>query len=148
MAQRSTAVLVALAALMAAAIVFIGIRFLFMPESSAAGYGVAASADGDAAAYLSAKGLRDLTFGAVGLALLATRQLRAAGWLLAVSSIVAFGDALIVLAHGGPPMLAYSVHGGTGVAMVLLGSLLIRSQRPGKALASREPSPAGARAQP
>jgi hypothetical protein len=41
-------------------VVFIGVRFLLRPGPAAAGYGVPAKPDGDAA-YLTIKGLRDGT---------------------------------------------------------------------------------------
>lgn len=50
-------------------VVFIGARFLGAPQAAAAGYGVPAKPDGDTA-YLEIKGLRDLTLGLVGLALI------------------------------------------------------------------------------
>ena len=51
-------------------VLFIGARFLIVPRPAAAGYGVPAKADGDPA-YLTVKGLRDGTYGILGLALLA-----------------------------------------------------------------------------
>ena len=47
-------------------IIFIGARFLLAPYAAAAGYGVPV-APGATDAYLSVKGVRDLTDGLVGL---------------------------------------------------------------------------------
>jgi uncharacterized membrane protein len=127
MSPRSVPILVTVAAVLCLGIIVIGVRFLLVPESSAAGYGVPASADGDAAAYLAIKGLRDLASGVIGLVLLSTRQLRASGLFMLTASIIPFGDTAIVLAHGGSTLLAFAVHAGTGAVMVLAGTLLIRA---------------------
>lgn len=116
---------VVLAALMALAIIAIGVRFLLMPETGAAGFGVPA----EAGAYLATKGVRDIGAGAVGLALLATGHLRAAGWAVMALSIIPLGDVLVVLAWDGPVAVAYAVHGATAIAMVLVGAVLIRGDR-------------------
>ena len=50
---------------------FIGARFLLVSRPVAAGHGVPAKKDGDAA-YLTIKGLRDGGYGLLGLALLAS----------------------------------------------------------------------------
>lgn len=118
---------VVLAALMALTIIWIGARFLLAPEVGAEGFGVPA----EAGAFLAAKGIRDIGSGVVGLVLLATRQFRAAGWTIIALALIPLGDALVVLAWGGPPVLAYAMHGGTAAAMVLVGALLARG-RPGR----------------
>ncbi|QVQ50801.1 DUF4267 domain-containing protein [Spiractinospora alimapuensis] len=134
--------LIALAAAMCVAIIVVGVRFLVVPESGAADYGIAAAATGEAGPYLAVKGLRDLSFGVIGLTLLVVRQFRAAGWVMIAVSLVPFGDAAIVVANGGSPALAYGMHGGTGVALVLVGALLLRDRR---AVPATEPRRAGPR---
>ncbi|GGR16780.1 hypothetical protein GCM10010251_36130 [Streptomyces aurantiogriseus] len=79
---------------------FIGARFLLQPRP-AAGYGVPAEPNGDAGAYLTIKGLRDGTFGLLGLALLFFVGARAEAWYRLVVAIVPLVDTLIVLRHGG-----------------------------------------------
>jgi Domain of unknown function (DUF4267) len=81
-------------------IAFIGARFLLAPHSAAAGYGVPAKDAGDPA-YLAVKGLRDLSFGIVGLVLLAFVGARAEAWFMLVAALIPLGDMVIVLRHGG-----------------------------------------------
>ncbi|GHF21623.1 DUF4267 domain-containing protein [Streptomyces fumanus] len=104
-------------------IVFIGARFLLRPRLAAAGYGVPAKPAGDAA-YLAVKGVRDLTFGVVGLALLIFAGARAEAWFLLAVAIAPFGDTVIVLRHGGTRAVAFGVHFATAV-VVLIGAALL-----------------------
>ncbi|MFF5104884.1 DUF4267 domain-containing protein [Streptomyces sp. NPDC000134] len=104
-------------------ILFIGARFLLRPRPAAAGYGVPAKPDGDAA-YLAVKGLRDLTFGVVGLALLIFAGARAEAWFMLAVAIVPFGDTLIVLRHGGTRAVAFGIHFATAVVVLISAALL------------------------
>jgi hypothetical protein len=88
------------------------------------GYGVPAKADGDAA-YLTIKGLRDLTYGLLGAALLAFAGAHAAGWYMLVVAIVPLGDTLIVLRHGGTKAVAFGVHFATAVVVLISAGLLL-----------------------
>lgn len=103
---------------------FLGYRFLFQPASAATGYGVPARPDGDAGAYLSIKGLRDGTFGLVGLALLFFVGARAEAWFMLAVAIVPLFDTLIVLRHGGTKATAFGIHFATG-AVVLISAVLL-----------------------
>lgn len=104
-------------------IVFIGLRFLLVPHPAAAGYGVSAKKDGDAA-YLTIKGLRDLTYGILGLALLAFAGARAEAWFMLVVALVPLGDTLIVLRHGGTRAVAFGIHFATAVVVLINAALL------------------------
>lgn len=104
-------------------IVFIGARFLLVPRAAAAGYGVPARQDGDPA-YLTIKGVRDGTFGLVGLALLAFVGAHAEAWFMLVVALAPLGDTLIVLRHGGPRAVAFGIHFATAVAVVVSAALL------------------------
>lgn len=104
-------------------IVFIGVRFLLRPRPSAAGYGVPAKPDGDPA-YLAVKGLRDGTFGVLGLALLAFAGAQAAAWFMLVVAVVPLGDTLIVLRHGGTKAVAFGIHFATAVVVLVSAGLL------------------------
>jgi hypothetical protein len=55
----------------AAAIIFIGCRFLLAPSTAAAAYGVPAGAEPHSRAYLSAKGIRDIASGLFAAMLIA-----------------------------------------------------------------------------
>lgn len=104
-------------------ITFIGLRFLLAPQASAAGYGVPAKKDGDAA-YLTIKGLRDFSYGILGLALLAFADASAVGWLMLIVAINPLGDTLIVLRHGGTKAVAFGIHFATAVVVLISAALL------------------------
>lgn len=104
--------------------VFLGYRFLFQPASAATGYGVPARPDGDAGAYLSVKGLRDGTFGVVGLALLFFAGARAEAWFMLAVALVPLCDTLIVLRHGGTKAVAFGIHFATAVVVLISAALL------------------------
>ncbi|MFI7704234.1 DUF4267 domain-containing protein [Nonomuraea sp. NPDC049480] len=104
-------------------VIFIGARFLLSPKVAAAGYGVPAKQDGDAA-YLTIKGLRDLTSGLVGLALLAFADADAVAWFMLVVALVPIGDTLIVLRHGGTKAVAFGIHFATAVIILISAALL------------------------
>jgi hypothetical protein len=104
-------------------ILFIGLRFLFAPRAAAAGYGVPAKPDGDPA-YLTIKGLRDGSYGLVGLALLAFVGPVAEAWFMVVVALVPLGDTLVVLRHGGTRAVAFGVHFATAVTVLVSAALL------------------------
>ncbi|GIH12973.1 DUF4267 domain-containing protein [Rugosimonospora africana] len=104
-------------------VVFIGVRFLVAPQSSAAGYGVPAKKDGDSA-YLTIKGVRDSVYGLLALALIAFASAHAVGWYMLVVAIAPLGDMVIVLRHGGPKAVAFGVHFATAVVMLINAALL------------------------
>ena len=104
-------------------VVFIGARFLFAPRAAAAGYGVPAKEDGDAA-YQTIKGLRDGAYGLVGLALLAFAGAHAAAWFMLVVALVPLGDTGIVLRNGGSKATAFGIHFATAVLILLSAALL------------------------
>ncbi len=108
--------------LLAVGIIVIGLRFFLFPVSSAAGYGITVR-DGRNA-YLPVKGLRDLTYGVLGLVLLAVAGARPMGWFMAIAAIVPIGDTLIVLRHGGKKSIAFGVHLATAAAMLVAAALL------------------------
>ncbi len=104
-------------------VIVIGARFLLVPQAAAAGYGVPAKQDGDAA-YLTIKGLRDLTSGIIGLALIAFADAHAVGWFMLAVALTPLGDTLIVLRHGGTKAAAFGIHFATAV-IVLISAVLL-----------------------
>ncbi|MEV0971308.1 DUF4267 domain-containing protein [Microtetraspora glauca] len=104
-------------------VIVIGARFLLAPQAAAAGYGVPAKQDGDAA-YLTIKGLRDLTSGIIGLALIAFADAHAVGWFMLAVALTPLGDTLIVLRHGGTKAAAFGIHFATAV-IVLISAVLL-----------------------
>ncbi|MFJ9348816.1 DUF4267 domain-containing protein [Streptomyces sp. NPDC101237] len=103
---------------------FLGYRFLLRPGPAAAGYGVPADPEGDASAFLAVKGLRDGTFGVLGLALLAFAGARAEAWFMLCVALVPLFDTLIVLRHGGAKAVAYGIHFATAVVVLITAALL------------------------
>ena len=101
-------------------IIFIGARFLLAPEAAAAGYGVPAGAG----AFLSVKGVRDATYGLVGLALLAFAGAPAEAWFMLVVALVPLGDTVIVLRNGGSRATAFGIHFATAVTVLISAALL------------------------
>ncbi|MEV0425343.1 DUF4267 domain-containing protein [Micromonospora sp. NPDC049836] len=103
--------------------VFIGARFLLAPQASAAGYGVPAKPDGDPA-YLTIKGLRDLSYGLLGLALIAFTSAEAVAWYMLIVALNPLGDTVVVLRNGGTKAVAFGIHFATAVVVLLDAALL------------------------
>ena len=104
-------------------IAFIGVRFLLAPRTAAAGYGVPAE-PADAGAYLAVKGVRDLSLGLMGLALLAFVGAAAGAWFMLAAALIPLGDMLIVLRHGGTKAVAFGIHLATAVVVLTSAALL------------------------
>ncbi|OBF30069.1 hypothetical protein A5724_24855 [Mycobacterium sp. ACS1612] len=116
----------ALAGLIAAAIIFIGARFLVAPRAAAAGYGVQPDlGQPSVGAYLSVKGIRDIASGLFVVVLMAAGQTQLLGWVLLAATIIPIADAIIVLRNGGANSIAYGVHGATAVVMLVTAALLL-----------------------
>ncbi|WP_378733568.1 DUF4267 domain-containing protein [Nocardia brasiliensis] len=113
----------------AAFILYIGISYLVSPETIAPGFGLPAWPDGDAAAFLHLKGVRDTVSGLLILALLAAKQRSALGIATLVIALVPVGDMLTVLSWNGSSAAAFGIHGLTAALVFLTGGLLLREQR-------------------
>ncbi|MFC8799789.1 DUF4267 domain-containing protein [Promicromonospora sp. NPDC057138] len=111
----------ALAAVLNLFVVYIGVNFLLRPYVAAAGYGVPAMKDH---AYLMIKGSRDATLGVIGLVLLVLAGAHAEAWFMLTATLIPFGDAVIVLRHGGTKAVAFGVHFATAVVMLVSAGLL------------------------
>ena len=109
----------------AAGIIFIGCRFLLAPSTAAAAYGVAADAEPHSRAYLFAKGIRDIASGLFTAMLIAHGSAHALGWFMLIATLIPIADAGIVLRQGGSRTIAFGVHGGTAVAMLIISGLLL-----------------------
>ena len=112
-----------LAILLNVFLLLIGARFLLQPVPAAAGYGLPSQPS----AYLTIKGLRDLSYGVLGLALLAFAGAHAAGWFMLVTALNPLGDTMIVLRNGGPRAAAFGIHLATAVVMLISAALLFAS---------------------
>jgi hypothetical protein len=117
-----------LAGLIAAAIIFIGARFLVAPRVAAAGYGVLPDLElPGAGAYLSVKGVRDIASGLFVIILMAAGATHLVGWMILAATIIPLADAAIVLRNGGSKAIAWGVHGVTAIVMVITAALLLIS---------------------
>lgn len=115
-----------LAGLLAAAIIFIGARFLVAPRVAAAGYGVLPDLDQPGGgAYVSVKGVRDIATGLFVIILMAAGATHLVGWVMLAATIIPLADAAIVLRNGGSKSVAWGVHGGTAVVMLITTALLL-----------------------
>lgn len=101
-------------------IVFIGLRFLFAPRAAASGYGVPATEP----AFLTVKGLRDGSYGLLGLALLAFAGAWAEAWFMLVVALNPLGDMVVVLRNGGTRAVAFGIHFATAVVVLVCAALL------------------------
>ncbi|MGF1430374.1 DUF4267 domain-containing protein [Kitasatospora sp. LaBMicrA B282] len=122
-----------LTVVLAGFIVFVGVRFLVDPQGAAAGFGINGP-HGAGSGYYDIKGVRDITSGLVVLALLAAGQRRALGWALLAEAFTPFGDATIVLTHGGSLATALGIHALTATVVAFTGVLLLRETRPSAAV--------------
>ncbi len=122
-------ILLSLAVLMAVAILVIGGFYLFSPERMIGSFGLKLpAADADTRAWLRLKGVRDIASGLVVLALMLTTGSFSVGIALLVLAITPFGDMSVVLRSGGSKSAAFSIHGVTCLAMLVVGLLLIHAR--------------------
>jgi len=122
------AIPLSLAALMAVAIIVIGCFYLISPERMTESFGLKPPAsDADTRAWLRPKGIRDVVSGLVVLTMMLTTDTRSVGIALLVEAIVPLGDMSIVLGSGGSKSKAFSIHGVTCAAMLVVGLLLIHA---------------------
>ena len=122
------AIPLSLAALIAVAIMVIGCFYLISPERISGTFGLKPPAsDADTRAWLRPKGIRDVVSGLVVLTMMLTTDTRSVGIALLVEAIVPLGDVSIVLGSGGSKSKAFSIHGVTCAAMLVVGLLLIHA---------------------
>ncbi|MET8355447.1 DUF4267 domain-containing protein [Micromonospora sp. NPDC005171] len=112
-----------LAVVLSLFVAFIGARFLLVPQAAAAGYGVPARPDGNPA-YLTVKGLRDFSYGLIGLALIAFTSADAVAWFMLIVALNPLGDTVVVLRNGGTRAVAFGIHFATAVVVLLDAALL------------------------
>ncbi|BBX03011.1 hypothetical protein BST36_04635 [Mycolicibacterium moriokaense] len=118
-----------LAGLIAAAIIFIGARFIVAPRVAAAGYGVQPDVgQPSVGAYMRVKGIRDIASGLIVIILIAAGATHLLGWVILAATLIPIADAAIVLGSGGAKSIAWGVHGATAVVMLISAALLLYSQ--------------------
>ena len=117
-----------LAALIAVAIMVIGCFYMASPKRVLGSFGLKPPApDADTRAWLRPKGIRDVVAGLVVLTMMLTADMRLVGIALLVEAIIPFGDMSIILGSGGSKSRAFSIHGVTCAAMLVVGLLLIHA---------------------
>jgi hypothetical protein len=117
-----------LAALMAVSIIVIGCFYLLFPERMTGSFGLKPPAsDADTRAWLRPKGIRDIASGLIVLTMMLIAGSRLVGIVLLVLAIIPLGDMSIVLGSGGSKSKAFSIHGATCAAMLVVGLLLIHA---------------------
>jgi hypothetical protein len=70
------------------------------------------------------KGLRDGSYGLLGLALLAFPGAHAAAWFMLIVALLPLGDTVIVLRNGGTKAAAFGIHFATAVIVIVSAALL------------------------
>jgi hypothetical protein len=124
--MTTTSIAYILAGLIAAAIVFIGARFIVAPSVAAAGYGVSPDlTERSTGAYLTVKGVRDIASGLLVFVVMAAGATHLLGWIILAATIIPLADTAIVLANGGAKSIALGVHGATAVVMLVTSALLL-----------------------
>jgi hypothetical protein len=101
-------------------VLYIGSRFLIAPQAAAADYGVPATER----AFLTVKGLRDGSYGLIGLALLAFAGAWASAWFMLFVALNPLGDTVVVLRNGGSRAVAFGIHFATAIVVLISAALL------------------------
>lgn len=126
--MTATTIGYSLAGLIAAGIIFVGVRFIVAPRIAATGYGVPADpTQPSVAAYLRVKGIRDVASGLIVLILMLAAATQLLGWMILAATIIPLADAAIVLGSGGSKSVAFGVHGVTAAIMLVTSALLLVS---------------------
>lgn len=116
-----------LSGLIAVGIVFIGARFLWDPAAASRDFGISnpPSPSTGFTTWLAVKGVRDIVSGLFVFLLMASGSPRLLGEFILVASLIAMGDAAIVLRSGGSRTAAFGIHGITALVIIAAGASLI-----------------------
>ena len=116
-----------LSGLIAVGIVFIGSRFLWDPAAASRDFGIPnpPSLSTGFIGWLAVKGLRDIVCGLFIFLLMVSGPPRLLGEFMLVASLIAMGDAAIVLRSGGSRTAAFGIHGLTALVIIAAGASLI-----------------------
>ncbi len=122
------AISLSVAALIAVSVFVIGCFYLVSPERMTGSFGLKPPAsDADTRAWLRLKGIRDIGSGLVVLTLMLAADRRSVGIALIALAIIPLGDMSIVLGSGGSKLRAFSIHGVTCAAMLVVGLFLVHA---------------------
>jgi hypothetical protein len=116
-----------LSGLIAVGIVFIGARFLWDPAAASRDFGIPnpPSPPTGFTAWLAVKGVRDIVSGLFVFLLMVSGPPRLLGEFMLVATLIAMGDAAIVLRSGGTRTVAFGIHGITALVIIAAGASLI-----------------------
>jgi hypothetical protein len=116
-----------LSGLIAVGIVFIGSRFLWDPAAASRDFGIPnpLSLSTGFIGWLAVKGVRDIVSGLFIFLLMVSGPPRLLGVFMLVASLIAMGDAAIVLRSGGSRTAAFGIHGLTALVIIAAGASLI-----------------------
>jgi uncharacterized protein DUF4267 len=116
-----------LSSLIAVGIVFIGARFLLDPAAASRDFGIPNSPSPSTGftGWLAVKGTRDIVSGLFIFLLMVSGPPRLLGEFMLVASLIAMGDAAIVLRSGGSRTAAFGIHGLTALVIIAAGASLI-----------------------
>jgi hypothetical protein len=114
-----------LSGLIAVGIVFIGARFLWDPAAASRDFGIPNPPSTGFTPWLAVKGVRDIVSGLFVFLLMANGSPRLLGEFMLVASLIAMGDAAIVLRSGGSRTAAFGIHGVTALVIIAAGASLI-----------------------
>jgi hypothetical protein len=107
-------------------VLYLGLSFMLIPETSAPGVGLPTWPSGDGGGFLVMKGLREFAMGLALGVLLVTGHRRALGWVLLMEAVAPFGDMINVLTHHGTVAAALGIHGLTAAFIAVTGLLVLR----------------------
>lgn len=111
--------------LVAAAIIFIGIRFILFPQTGGTAFGIPLTQD---LWYGRIKGIRDIVSGLLVLGMLWSRNSISTAIVMSIETLIPLGDLMLVLTRNGPADVEHIlVHGLTAVYMFVVTALLLRS---------------------
>ncbi|WP_460983820.1 DUF4267 domain-containing protein [Spirosoma fluminis] len=109
-------------------ILFIGVRFVLIPQISVEEFGIQPSGRSDLA-FGRIKGIRDIFSGLALLALLLGRMKKATAYVFTAAIIIPFTDCLLIYLHNGIDLPRMLVHGSTAVHMAITSFLLLRNSK-------------------
>ena len=111
---------IGIALLTAAAIIVVGLMYLFVPGTMMKSFGLPLPGDNpNVAWWLRLKGTRDVVSGLIVLALVVWGSSHLIGIVLAIAALIPIGDMSLVLAARGSVRTALSVHGLTAAVMLV-----------------------------